>query len=42
MGEVKAKNYKKQKCGNVKETKARIKATSEPYYFIGDITYEKE
>jgi len=26
----------------VKETKAQIKATSGPYYFIGEITYEKE
>jgi hypothetical protein len=41
-GEVKGKKYKKQKCGNVKEIKAQIKATSEPYYFITEITYEKE
>ena len=36
------KNYKKQKCSNVKETKAQIKATSESYFYIGEITFEKE
>jgi hypothetical protein len=42
MGGGEGKKFEKQKCGNFKETKAQIKATLEPYYFIGEIPYEKE